>query len=112
MLETIKKRRDFLAAAKAAKFVTPFFVLQCRRRSDDSNLPRVGYTVSKKVGNAVTRNRAKRRLRAAVALSLQDLALPMHDYVLVGRAGKTVDVEFDTLVAELDKAVRAVHKKI
>ncbi len=70
---------------------------------------RVGYTCSRKVGNAVTRNRAKRRLRAAARA-----VLPVHgragwDYVLVGRPGAAVTRDFNSLCADLRTALEAVH---
>jgi ribonuclease P protein component len=108
---TLTRRADFLAAARARRAATPGFTLQARRRSDaDAEAPpRVGYTCSKKVGNAVARNRAKRRLRAAAREVLADAGRPGWDYVLIGRAGTTAARPFDRLVADLAGAVVAVH---
>ena len=62
--ETIRLRRDFLAANKARRVVTPGFILLVNQRRDDDEKIRAGYTVTKKIGGAVVRNRMKRRLRA------------------------------------------------
>ena len=71
---------------------------------------RVGYTCSKKVGNAVVRNRAKRRLRAAASEVLPECGRNDWDYVLIGKAGSTVARPFTDLVADLAKAVDKVHQ--
>ena len=84
-MDRLRKRSEFLAAAKARKWVTPGFVLQARAR-DDQAPARIGFTVSKKVGNAVQRNRARRRLRALAKLLLAKYGRQGYDYVLVGRA--------------------------
>jgi ribonuclease P protein component len=85
----LKRRSDFLRVAAArCKAVTPGLVLQARRRDagDDCGAgSRVGYTASRKVGNAVARNRARRRLRALVDEIMVDRADPCTDYVLIAR---------------------------
>jgi ribonuclease P protein component len=83
-MERLRQRADFLAAAKAAKVPAKAFVLQARDRREDGPA-RVGFTVSKKVGNAVERNRVKRRLREIVRLAGAGMMRRGHDYVLVGR---------------------------
>src|SRR3979409_1658619 len=83
-MERLKQRADFLAGARAPKAATPGFVLQARQRSDDGPV-RVGFTVSKKVGGAVERNRVRRRLREVVRLSAAGSLRIGHDYVLIGR---------------------------
>jgi ribonuclease P protein component len=67
--------------------------------------PRVGFTASAKVGNAVARNRARRRLRAAAAAVLPCHAQPAHDYVLVARAG-TLNRRFTDLVGDIESGLR------
>lgn len=107
-LEVMRKRADFLRAARAKRSGQPGFLLQARKRDDDEP-PRVGYTCSKKIGNAVTRNRAKRRLREAARLVLGAEAKQGWDYVLVGRPTETVSRPFDQLVADLQRAITKVH---
>ena len=110
---TLKKRSDFMRASRAAHTATPGFVLQMRIRKPaedvDPNLVRVGFTCSKKVGNAVARNRAKRRLREIARLTLRDHALPDRDYVLIGRKGATATLPFAQLQADLVKAMHKLH---
>jgi len=85
-------------------------MLQARARPDDSPVVRVGFTASKKIGNAVFRNRAKRRLRALVRDVLPGLAQPGWDYVLVARPGATVVRDFADLRRDLESALIAVHR--
>jgi len=115
-LRTLLKRRDFLAAARARKWAAAGLVLQGRRRKAVEACPqtpadavRVGFTASKKVGNAVARNRAKRRLREAARAVLPSLARPGWDYVLIARAGATGTRPFDLLKDDLGAAVERVH---
>ena len=86
-ISRLKVRPDFLAAAKAPSCARGAVVLQARPRTDDSAQVRVGFTATKKVGNAVIRNRAKRRLREAARLLVPQFGAPGHDYVLIARAG-------------------------
>jgi len=110
-MEHIRKRKDFLAAARARSQARASVVVQMRDRGDDG-APRLGLTTTKKLGNAVTRNRIRRRLRAAARAALDARARPGHDYVLIGRSA-TAEVGFAALVADLAKAVdklqQAVH---
>ena len=69
-MEHLKRRQDFVAAARAPSQAMPGVVVQALNRQD-SALPRLGFTCSKKIGNAVIRNRAKRRLREAARLVLR-----------------------------------------
>ena len=107
--ETLKKRADFLAAAKTRRAPMPGFLLQGRDRRDGTQTVRVGYTCSKKVGNAVIRNRAKRRLRALARSVMPECAKPGWDYVLVGRAGETVSRPMAELEKDLALALTKVH---
>jgi len=83
----------------------PGFVLLVRQRADDDATVRVGFTVTKKIGNAVVRNRMKRRLRALVRETFPDHAIPGADHVLIGRSGG-VERTYAMLVDELRRALK------
>ena len=106
----LAKRADFLRAASARRQGTGGFLLQARDRQDDNPAIRVGFTCSKKIGNAVARNRAKRRLREVAQLVLPGLARPGWDYVLVGKPGATIARDFATLLDDLRAALDQVHR--
>jgi len=109
---TLTKRADFLRAAQGRRQGTAGFLLQARQRRPDEADPdaiRVGFTCSKKVGNAVARNRAKRRLREIARIILPCHGLPGWDYVLVGRPGVTVNRDFSDLEADLMRALDRIH---
>lgn len=112
----LKRRPDFLRVAAARrKWAAPGLILQAAKAKEDRNQPkaerdstgpgdreglRVGFTASRKVGNAVARNRARRRLRAAVGEVMPRHAKRGFDYVVIARAG-TLTRSFDDLVADL-----------
>ena len=102
-MDRLKQRADFLAAAAGAKGHTAGFVLQMRAR-DDAGPARVGFTVSKKVGNAVARNRVRRRLREAVRRTPEQALRAGCDYVLIGRQS-AIALPFDRLVRDLSGAL-------
>ena len=108
MLPTLKKRRDFLRAARAGvKSATPGLILQVRPNGEAEATEggiRVGFTVSRKVGNAVARNRARRRLRAVAERVLGRSGGRGQDYVLIGRR-ETLARPFEALVEDLEEAV-------
>ena len=114
-ISTLRKRSDFLRASRAAHRATPGFVLQMRIRRPDELPPaqasdiRVGFTCSKKVGNAVARNRAKRRLREIARLVLPTHGRPGMDYVLIGRKDTTATLTFTDLQADLIGALAKLH---
>jgi ribonuclease P protein component len=108
--EILTKRRDFIAASHGRRQGTPGIHLQGRHRDDGNDLMRVGYTCSKKVGNAVARNRAKRRLREIARLILPVHGRPGWDYVLVGRAETTGTLPFLQLQSDLIRALEKVNQ--
>jgi ribonuclease P protein component len=108
-MDRLKQRADFLAAAGGVKVPVATFVLQSRNRQDPGPT-RIGFTVSRKVGNAVERNRVRRRLRELVRLTSGDALRPGHDYVLVGRRA-ALSVPFSSLVADYDRALMRTHAR-
>jgi len=106
----LKRRSDFRAAATSARASGNGFVLQARDRADDGAI-RVGFTVSKQVGNAVERNRVRRRLREIVRLSAAADGAALHaghDYVLIGRRA-ALATPFGAMMQEFDAALRRIH---
>ena len=106
----LKKRAEFLRAARRGrKWAAPGVVLQSFRREPDDSAAdagvRVGFTVTKKVGNAVVRNRARRRLKAAAQEILATHGQGGVDYVLIGRAG-TLKRPYSQLIGDIEAAMR------
>ena len=110
VLETLAKRADFVAASKAEKFVGKSIIVQARYNASENI--RVGYTASKKVGNAVVRNRAKRRMRAVAMETLAQYGTAGADYVLIGRAKTTCTVKFEDLKFELIRAIKKLGARL
>jgi ribonuclease P protein component len=108
-MQRLKLRRDFVAASKAAYQSTPGIVVQARNR-DDSDPPRVGFTCTKKLGNAVIRNRIRRRMREAVRLAMAAHAKPGYDYVLIGRSAAE-NRTFEALQKDIISALDRLHAK-
>lgn len=129
-IQTLRKRREFVAMRNGVRQHRDGFLLQMRARDgvvnaggsthsqhQDANQGelrqcgiRVGYTVTKKVGNAVIRNRIKRRMREAVRRVLPSQGKPDHDYVLIGKRA-ALNMEFNTIITELGSALKSVHHK-
>ena len=110
-LHVLRKRSDFLSVAKGLRQATTGLILQARQRGADAPIVgiRVGFTCSKKVGNSVARNRAKRRLREVARLVLPSQGVQGWDYVLIGRASATANRPFDRLQADLRAALATIH---
>lgn len=107
---TIRLRRDYLAANKGSKrVVMPGFILLVRPRDDADPALRAGFTVTKKIGNAVVRNRMKRRLRALVRELLPAGGQSGADHVLIGREAG-VERDYAVLRAELEKALERARR--
>jgi ribonuclease P protein component len=110
----LTRRADFLAAARDIRKVAGSITLELTATPPtqcQEGIARVGFTASRKIGNAVARNRAKRRLRAAARETLPLLAKPGHDYVLVARAG-ILTRDFQALLGDLKAAMGAAHAKL
>ena len=115
-INTLRKRSEFVAMRSGKRQHRSTFVLQTlmhakaetTSKSNNSSI-RVGYTVTKKVGNAVIRNRVKRRLRAAAKIAVPVDGLHGHDYVLIGKRA-ALHSNFETLVSELHSSLQRVHQ--
>ena len=107
---SLKRRADFLRIGRSGlKQVTPAFILQAAMTEPESPR-RIGFTASRKLGDAVTRNRAKRRLRAAADEALKGFDLgAAFDYVLIGRAA-VLDRDFEVIVRELQSAMTRLSR--
>ncbi len=109
-MERLRRRADFKAVAGGRRVSRPGFVLQARENSegDGQNPPRIGFTVTRKIGNAVVRNRIRRRLRAAVGAVGGNLETAT-DYVLVGRRA-ALTLQFQRLVTDLETGLAALSR--
>ena len=105
-MQRLRRRADFLAAATGGRAPVSGFVLQALDRREDGPV-RVGFTVSKKVGNAPERNRVRRRLREMVRLSPAEMRQG-YDYVLIGRRA-ALGLPFERLVEDFMRALNRIH---
>jgi len=108
-MERLRRRADFMAAAGGRKVTTAAFVLQALGRADNGPV-RVGFTVSKRVGTAVERNRVRRRLKDVVKRSSAGRLRSGHDYVLIGRRA-ALKLPFVRLVEEFKTALRRLEPR-
>jgi ribonuclease P protein component len=106
-MERLLRRRDFLSAAKGRSLPQGGVVLQVAKRGDNG-AARVGFTCTKKLGIAVTRNRIRRRIKEAARLVMDSVAQPGHDYVLIGRASAE-NRAFEDLKKDIISAVSKLH---
>src|SRR5688572_29857434 len=103
-IPTIRARRDFLAAARGKKWIAPSLILQMTTRPVDHPVTggaRIGYTVTRKMGNAVARNRIKRRLREAVRKVMPRYAEAGCDYVVISREA-ALTCDFSALLRDME----------
>lgn len=115
---TLKRRAEFLRVRGGVRRSTSAFVLETRPRvvrdggeDDAATMPRFGFTVTKKLGGAVLRNKIRRRLKEALRSLPSGAALAGHDYVLIARAD-VASCDFDSLTHELASALRRVNKAL
>ncbi|MBW0006612.1 MAG: ribonuclease P protein component [Sphingomonas sp.] len=105
----MSKRADFLAANGGLRTTTPGFILLVRDRKDSDVSMRVGFTVTKKIGGAVVRNRMKRRFRALAREIVPAKGFAGADHVMIGRA-KGIERDYDLLRSELTSALDRLRK--
>ncbi|GAA0477073.1 ribonuclease P protein component [Parasphingorhabdus litoris] len=114
-IEVIRKRPDFLAANRGKRFVTPAFILLAYKRPEgdsvDKEVVRYGITVTKKIGNAVARNRMKRQFRALLAELLPQYGITGADHIMIGRK-QSEKRDFAAMRSDLEKALKHLANKL
>ena len=110
VLRRLKKRSEFLEAAKGVRAHKPSLSLQRRDRRDGDAAVGIGFTVTKKEGNAVARNRIRRRFRAAAAAVLPEAGAEGADYVIIGREA-ALAAPFPSLLADLKEALAEAGRR-
>lgn len=111
-LEHLRKRSEFVSMRNGERMHTSAFVLQARKRDEAAGAGetiRVGYTVTKKTGNAVIRNRIKRRLREVARVCLWTNGERGHDYVLIGKPA-ALNTKFLSLTDDMGRALKKLHR--
>jgi ribonuclease P protein component len=112
ILPTLKVRAEFLAVRGGRRSSTPAFLIEVRERAPTSKHgkgPRFGFTITKKIGNAVTRNRIRRRLKTAFAAGANQYAEASCDYVIVARHA-ALDRPYPLLLEDVARALAALHR--
>lgn len=113
-ITTLKARADFVRLRKGRKFITPYFILRGGASPVEGQATaRVGYTVTTKCGNAVVRNRIKRRLRALVRELFPTHAKAGHDYILIAldkAKPSSADAPFDEVRVAVTRAIQGIHR--
>lgn len=107
-IDRIRKRRDFLAANAGVRVPMPAFVLLVKPAGRP--VARVGFTVSKKVGNSVARNRARRRLREAARLLLPDAGIAGADHVFIARP-REAELPWAQLLEQVSEALAKARRR-
>ncbi|MEN8723409.1 MAG: ribonuclease P protein component [Alphaproteobacteria bacterium] len=108
---SLQERRDFLRVRKGSRARFSSLIVEARPTPAEDAQPdtiRIGFTCTKRLGNAVRRNRTKRRLRAAARDVLSRMGKAGTDYVIIGKI-ETADLPFEQLIGDLEKAVTKVH---
>jgi ribonuclease P protein component len=108
-LITLTRRADFVAANGGTRISTPGFLLLVRDRQDADPAIRVGFTVTKKIGGAVVRNRMKRRFRALAREIIPTKGIAGSDHVMIGRS-KGIERDFGVLRSELERALERARR--
>lgn len=114
--DRLKTRAEFVRVSKGRRFFTPAFALQAaprnpaQARDSAAERPRFGLTITKKTGNAVERNRIRRRLRETLKCAPAMDAKPGYDYVIVAHR-EALARPFTALVADLERAVTEINAK-
>ena len=109
-MERLRRRSEFRAVARGSRVTRPGFVIQALPSVESRAGARFGFTVTKKIGNAVVRNRIRRRLREVVRLSAAGVAAPGVDYVLIGRHA-ALSLPFDRLVDDFRSGLGAIGRR-
>ena len=114
-IQTIKKRRDFLKGNDAPYAAMPSVVIQSYVRTDEvvetDESVMMGITCSKKVGNAVVRNRTKRRLREAGKIVLKEIGIKKTNYIFIARKDTTIKVKFTDLCSDIEIGIKKIYDR-